>query len=135
GFAGSLPAESLPGSTIERSGHRCEFVRAVPAEVGALGEVLAQQPVGVLVGPALPGALGIAEVDVQTGCDLEVGVPGHLHAAVPGERTTELGGKTRDRRDDGIAHGLRAVAGECRPVLDPRLDPRSPRPGEDAGAS
>ena len=32
-----------------------------------LGEVLAQQAVGVLVGAALPGALGVAEVDLDTG--------------------------------------------------------------------
>ena len=44
------------------------------AEVGALRKVLAQQPVGVLVRAALPGAVGIAEVDLKTGVDPQAGV-------------------------------------------------------------
>ena len=43
-------------------------------EVGALGEVLAQQPVGVLVRAALPGAVRVGEVDRDAGLDLELGV-------------------------------------------------------------
>ena len=34
------------------------------AEVHALGQVLADQPVGVFIGSTLPGAVGIAEEDV-----------------------------------------------------------------------
>jgi hypothetical protein len=34
-------------------------------EVGAFWEVLAQKTIGVLVGAALPGAVGITEVDIQ----------------------------------------------------------------------
>ncbi len=40
-------------------------------EVGALGEVLARQAVCVLIGAALPGALGVAEVDLDAGIDAE----------------------------------------------------------------
>ena len=40
----------------------------MPGEVGALGEVLAEQAVGVLVGPALPGAVRVAEVDARGRC-------------------------------------------------------------------
>jgi hypothetical protein len=38
--------------------------------IGALGEVLAQQPVGVLVGATLPGRVRVAEVDVDVDVDL-----------------------------------------------------------------
>ena len=38
----------------------------VPGEVGALGEILAEQSVGVLVGSALPGAVRVAEEDVES---------------------------------------------------------------------
>ena len=55
------------------------------AEVAALGEVLAQQAVGVLVGPALPGATRVAEIDLDAGVDGELQVLGHLPAVVPGE--------------------------------------------------
>jgi hypothetical protein len=38
----------------------------VTVEVGALGEVLAQQPIAVLIAPTLPRRVGIAEVDRRT---------------------------------------------------------------------
>ena len=45
-------------AAVERGGDGGQVVWAVPAEVGALGEVLAQEPVGVLVRAALPGRVG-----------------------------------------------------------------------------
>ena len=54
-------------------------------EVGAFGQVLAQQAVGVLVGAALPGGMGVAEVDRDAGGDGEVGVVGHFLALIPGD--------------------------------------------------
>src|SRR3954453_22370068 len=57
------PAQGLSRPAVEGCSHRGKVVRAVHAEVGALWKVLAQQPVGVLVRAALPGAVGIAEVD------------------------------------------------------------------------
>ena len=36
-------------------------------EVGAVGEVLAEETVGVLVGSTLPGTLRVAEVDIEVG--------------------------------------------------------------------
>jgi len=41
--------------------------------LGAFREVLAEQPVGVLVGAALPATLRVAEVDRQPGIDAEFG--------------------------------------------------------------
>lgn len=48
-------------------------------EIGALREVL-EQAVGVLAGPALPGASRIAEVDRYAALDAEAEVLGHLLA-------------------------------------------------------
>ena len=62
----------------------------IAGEVGALREVLAQQPVGVLVRAALPGAVRVAEVDLHAGVDGEPGVVGHLGALVPGQRSAQL---------------------------------------------
>jgi hypothetical protein len=61
-------------------------------QVGAFGQVLAQQPVGrgtshthgVLVRSALPGAVRVTEVDRDAGGDGEVGVVGHFLAPVLG---------------------------------------------------
>src|SRR3954471_9672308 len=57
------PAQGLSRSAVEGDRHGCKVLGAVHAEVGALWKVLAQQPVGVLVRAALPGAVRVAEVD------------------------------------------------------------------------
>src|SRR5829696_4739257 len=62
------------------------------ASTHALREVLAQQPVGVLVRAALPGAVGIAEVDLKTGVDPQAGVLAHLRPLIPGQRSSQLFG-------------------------------------------
>ena len=69
GLGGGAPAERLARPAVERGGDRGEVLGAVSGEVGASGEVLAKQPVGVLVGASLPRALRIAEVDLQAGLD------------------------------------------------------------------
>ena len=47
-------AQAEPGAVVELGGDALELVVRVAVEVGALGQVLAQQPVGVLVAAALP---------------------------------------------------------------------------------
>ena len=47
-----MPAEGLSRAVVELSGDVVEVLLGVDAEVGALGEVLAQQSVGVLVAAA-----------------------------------------------------------------------------------
>src|SRR3954465_10665282 len=86
------PAQGLSRPAVEGDRHGCQVVGAVHAEVGALREVLAQQPVGVLVRAALPGAVGIAEVDLKTGVDPELGVLGHFRSLIPGQRSSQLFG-------------------------------------------
>lgn len=61
GFTG-LPAEDLAGSAVEFGSHADEPGGRVNAEVGALGEVPAQQAVGVLVRSPLPGARSLVAV-------------------------------------------------------------------------
>jgi hypothetical protein len=56
-LGGSSPSKCLAGAGVEGGGDGVEFGAAVSAEVGALGDVLAQQAVGVFVGAALPGWL------------------------------------------------------------------------------
>src|SRR5260370_41984271 len=80
------PREFLAWTAVRRSRDKAEVVGVVLAEVGAFGEVLAQQAVGVLVGAALPGAGRGAEIDLEAGGHLDLeGVP-HLLARVPGQR-------------------------------------------------
>ncbi len=46
GLRGCPPTEGLSGSGVEGRGDGGEVAAAMPGEVGALGEVLAQQAVG-----------------------------------------------------------------------------------------
>ena len=61
----SYPVERFAWSAVESLGDVLEVDGGVDGQVGALGEVLAQQPVGVLVDPALPGGVRIAEEDLD----------------------------------------------------------------------
>jgi hypothetical protein len=45
----------------------------------------------------------------------------HLGTLVPGQRSAQLLRQRDDRGGDGVSDGVRAVAGERRPVLDPGL--------------
>src|SRR3954466_4038278 len=63
------PAKGLSRPAVEGDRHGREVLGAVRAEVGALWKVLAQQPIGVLVRAALPGAVGIAEVNRHASLD------------------------------------------------------------------
>ena len=54
-FAGGVVAEAFAGSVVEFVGDGGEVGGGVMRQVGALGEVFAEQAVGVLVAAALPG--------------------------------------------------------------------------------
>src|ERR1700722_7298295 len=78
GFGWCLPAGCLAGAGVEGVGDGGQVAGGVAGEVGALGEVLAEQAVGVLVGAALPGWVRVGEVDGQAGAGAQLGVLGHL---------------------------------------------------------
>src|SRR3954452_22658765 len=84
------PAQGLSRPAVEGCSQRGKVVGAVPAEVGALREVLSQQPVCVLVRAALPRAVRVAEVDRHASLDPELGVLGHLRSPIPRQRPSEL---------------------------------------------
>lgn len=78
-------------------------------QVGAFGQPAVDEPVGVLVDGALPGLVGVAEVDVDA-AELGDGVVvGHLAAAVPGEGSAQLGRDLVEDRHDGVGGGAGAV--------------------------
>src|SRR5437764_1263372 len=54
---------------VKRLRHVGNSLRIVHAEIGTFWEILAQQPVSVLVGATLPRAVGIAEVDLDARVD------------------------------------------------------------------
>ena len=83
---------------------------AMLTEIRALGEVLAKQTVCVLVAAPLPGALRIADVDIETGIEPKLRVLGHLGSLILGQRAPQVGRQFSDRLSDGIPDGFGAVA-------------------------
>src|SRR5215469_6962207 len=67
-------SERLAWPVVEAGRDSGQIVGGVHRQVGAFGQVLAQQAVGVLVRSALPGRVGVAEVDRDVSGDGEVGV-------------------------------------------------------------
>ena len=112
-----FPAKGFAGSCIESGRDGGDRLGSMGTEVGALREVLTQQPVGVLVGGPLPRAVRIAEVDLHACVDPEPRMFGHFGALVPGQRPPQLLGQGGDRADDGVAHGLGAMTGQGGSVL------------------
>lgn len=76
--------EYLARAVVQRVLDRGALLLRDLAEVGAFGQVLADQSVGVFIGSALPWAAGVAEVDVQVERGAEVLVLAHLAALVIG---------------------------------------------------
>jgi len=62
----------------------------VNREACALGEVLAQQAIGVFVRAALPGLALFAEEHGASQVCADVSVTGHLDALVPGDRAPQV---------------------------------------------
>ena len=83
-FGGFGPVRGLSRPVVGFVGDGVEVVLAVSGKVCALGEVLAQQAVGVLVGVALPWAVRVAEVDLHVQGGGDSAMQGRLAALVPG---------------------------------------------------
>jgi hypothetical protein len=62
-LGGFLPLERFPRPAVQQPRDPIQLGLVVHGEVGPFREVLAQQPVGVLVAPALPRGVRIAAVD------------------------------------------------------------------------
>ena len=66
-------------------GYGAEFTGTMLAEIPPFWKVLTQQAVGVLVAPALPGALRVAEIDIEPSVDAQSSMLSHLRALVPSQ--------------------------------------------------
>jgi hypothetical protein len=118
--AGVRQPSVFRGRALRAWATAARIVDAMRCEIRALREVLAQQPVGVLVRSALPWAVRIAEVDAEPGVDAQLVVLCHLRSLAPGQRTSQLLGQGRDRARDRVANRLGTMPCERRAVLRPR---------------
>src|SRR4030065_196795 len=87
-FRGTLEAQRLAWPGVQFPGNRIQFFLGEATEVAALGQVLPQQAVGVLVDATLPGAVRIGEVDFHPGGFRQPLMRRHFPARVVSQRQT-----------------------------------------------
>ena len=101
-------SQSFAGAVVDFIGDGVQLLLAVARQVGAFGQVLAHQAVGVLVAASLPWAVRVAKVHGHAGVDGQLFVQRHLFALVIGERLAHgLGNGTQLVRE-GLQHMGRA---------------------------
>src|SRR5215469_4534465 len=110
-FGGGSVAEAFAGPVVEFGGDGLEPGGGAGAQVGALGQVLAEQAVDVFVATALPGGVRVGEVDGDAGGGGDALVLGGFLAAVPGEGLGEPGRQRAHVLDDGVGDGGGVVPG------------------------
>gem|GEM_PF-5951807 len=104
-LVGSLPAQASTGAMIE-SVHGIEHLLLTGlAQIAALGEVVAQQPIVVLVEASLPGAVWIGKVHLRLQACVHPCVLGKLLAVVQRQGMAALG-MGPEHVDDGLTHRL-----------------------------
>lgn len=106
---------------VEPSGNGVELGLRVGREVGSFWEVLSQKPVRVFVRAALPGMLGIAEVDLDVRCDSEALVASHLRAPIPSQRFIQFLRKLAGVSYESVDYSLRVLAGNLYQHHEPGL--------------
>src|SRR5205085_8138150 len=92
------PCERLAWAAVELGGDRVQIGLAVGGQIGAFGQVLAQQPVGVFVRPALPRRVWITEEDLYCGVLAEPAMGREFLSLVPGQRAQEMRRQAGDAR-------------------------------------
>ena len=108
-----LIAERLARPAIEPSRDAIQLRLTHLREVGAFRQVLTQQTVGVLVGPALPRTVGVAEVDLDVGGEGERVMGRQFQPAVPGERGHQSTRQRLDATREGLHDGGRIFSAEA----------------------
>ena len=101
----SLEAKTFPWPVVEPVHDAADLRVCEGVEIGALGQVLTDEPVGVLVESALPGMAGVGEVALgieSLGDSLMVG---ELLAVVIGERVNKVGMRLQCC-EQGVRDGL-----------------------------
>src|SRR3954454_5800548 len=84
--SGPAPGERLARALVELDGDAEDLLGGVDAEVGALREVVAQQPVHVLVAGALPRRVRVAEEHAGASRGRDPLMQGQFLALIPGQR-------------------------------------------------
>ena len=101
-LGGGAVAEGGSGAVVELVGDGVE-VGLVSGDGGSFVQVAADEPVGVVVGSSLPGAVGVSDEHVHAGVVGEALVAGHFPALVPCQCSHRLVGQALDASGERVA--------------------------------
>ena len=87
---GGFKLQGLTWSFVELTSHFVQVGLRVHRQIGALGKVLSQQAIGVLIRAALPRALRIAKIDVDVGRQRKAAMIREFLAPVPSQAFIQL---------------------------------------------
>jgi hypothetical protein len=91
-FGGSFVIQAFSGAIVEQPGDVIQLRLADVREIPALGQVLTDQAVGVLVAGSLPGAVRVGEVDLDAEPSGQFLVARHFLTLIIGQRFPCAGG-------------------------------------------
>jgi len=121
-FQGRGEVETLPWAHVQPIGNGVQLPLGVGRQIRALRQVLAQQPVGILVGSALPGTMRIGKKDLDRKPLSQLLVLGHLFAPIVRQGFAQGRGHMSEFLREALA-GTRRI----RP-LHPSQDDQARRP-------
>ena len=94
---------------VEFASDEVEVVLISLTEIGALREILPEEPVRVLICASLPGRVWIGEEDPPAGLGPDSCVVEHLVSLIPGQRAPQLRWQLGERTDERVAYRPRGV--------------------------
>ena len=121
-FQGRRKVETFSWACVQAMSDGVQLALRVARQVRALGQVLAQQAIRILVGAALPGAVRIGKEDLDREPLGQLLVLGHLFAPIVRQRFAQCGGHVPEFLRKALA-GARRI----RP-LHPSQDDQARRP-------
>ena len=109
-FQGCREVQTFSGARVEAMGDCVQLALRVPRQVRSLGQVLAQQPIGVLVGAALPGAIRIGKEHPNVESLSQALMLGHLFSPIIGQGFPQQCGQVPDLVREPVAGTFRISA-------------------------
>jgi hypothetical protein len=101
------PVETFSWPGIQLMGDGVQLALRIARQIRPLGQVLAQQAMGVLIGPALPGAMWIGEEDLNREPVRQALMLGHLFTPIIGQRFAQRGRHVRELPGEPVSGALR----------------------------
>lgn len=116
----TVPVQNFPRAIVEHRLHALDLPPRDVLELGAGGKELAQQSIGVFVGPALPWAMGMRKVNLHLRLLREEPVLTHFWALIIGERAAELRRQRAQLPREGPPDGQRVLGFQRHEQRKPR---------------